>query len=98
MRVKPIEEREDFIRQWLEKYRRADIMDRDFVRAYADFTGAKYQEAPYGAGWCRLLSRDLTWMFKSGQLKRTAMGIHEGYAGMPNWVYSYRLPETDHAR
>lgn len=69
-----------------------DILDRYFVDAYVEHTGALCAVMPFGANKCKLLSQDLRRMQWHRRLTRTRTGI-EGLAGMgfPRWVYTYKL-------
>jgi hypothetical protein len=70
-----------------------DVLDAEFVDAFAEATGAKVVVMPYGADKCGQLGRDLSAMFKAGRLGRWACGIWGGSGeGFPKWVYSYHLP------
>lgn len=87
-------ERYEWIKTYLETKIRCDILDSDFVIAYAEHCNAKVMIYFYGAPGCPQLGRDLSAMHKAGILERTAIGLH-GMAGMgfPRWVYVYKLPE-----
>jgi hypothetical protein len=82
---------------------RVDILDRDFVDAYADATGAACKLQMFGAHSCPQLGRDLGALHRAGYLKRTPTGLPAGDAamGFPKWVYSYsrrtsKFRERDH--
>ncbi|WOI47704.1 hypothetical protein [Acidovorax sp. BLS4] len=88
-------ERYSWIEQWLAQQLlgySVDVLNREFVDAYAEATGAPVQVMPYGADKCRQLGRDLSWMAAQGRLLRCRTGLC-GMAGMgfPRWVWTYRL-------
>jgi hypothetical protein len=70
-----------------------NILDADFVEAYAVATGAKCRVQFFGAPKCPMLGRDLGALFAAKRLDRVATGLSPGDAsmGFPKWVYSYRL-------
>jgi len=71
-----------------------DVLDSDFVCAYADATKAQVTFMHVGAPKCKQLARDLGAMFAAGKLTRSATGLPSGDAsmGFPKWVYTYGLP------
>ena len=87
----PPKDRRAFIAAYLTDHVAVDILDRDFVEAYGDATGATLELQPYGAPRCKMLGRDLSSMYRAGQLERAVVGTHGAEAGSPNWVYSYSL-------
>lgn len=102
-RKKPAERRE-FILHYLREQNRTlypqrvgratvDILDSDFVNAYIDFSGARFEPVKYGAFKCKQLSRDLTEMWQTGELSRKLISLPEGSRneGFPGWVYAYEL-------
>lgn len=71
---------------------RADILNADFVDAYAARTGAPVHLMPFGAHKCPDLSRTLTRMHFERDLERVTVGLPGDSAlGFPRWIYSYRL-------
>lgn len=68
------------------------MLDRHFVDAYVEATGARADLVPYGADKCRQLGRDLSAMAAQGRLRRGRVSI-AGLAGQgfPTCVWSYRL-------
>ncbi|SEA29288.1 hypothetical protein [Marinobacterium iners] len=90
--VKP-HHRYKWILEWIKKKGTADILDSDFVYAYAEHFNPKVGIQPFGAPKCPQLSRDLGAMNKLRYLKRIPIGIADGlsYMGFPKWVYSYRI-------
>ena len=69
----------------------ADVLDADFVREYAEHTGATTVATFYGAPRCPRLGRDLSRLAKDGRLTRQRVGLSGGgwMAGFPKWVWSY---------
>jgi hypothetical protein len=95
--MKPAERREWILEHLRQRTSSAgpawvDVLDRWFVDAYAEHTGARVDVMPFGANKCRTLGADLAALHREGKLHRRATGI-EGLAGMgfPRWVYTYRL-------
>lgn len=95
--MSPIE-RQRWIEAWLNDgvpgHDSVDILDSDFVCAYADTTAAPVTFMHVGAPKCKQLARDLGAMFAAGKLTRSATGLPAGDAslGFPKWVYTYGLP------
>lgn len=95
--MKPIDRQ-----QWIEAWMRegtperecVDILNNDFVCAYAEATEAQVTPVRFGAPKCKQLARDLGAMFAAGKLTRSATGMPSGDSsmGFPKWVYSYGLP------
>lgn len=88
-------ERHAFILAALETQVAVDVLDRDFVVAYVEATGASATPVAFGAPRCPMLGRDLAALCRAGRLDRFPVGISGGEVGFPSWVYSYTLP--DHA-
>ena len=79
------------LEQFSDESVRHDVLERDFVDAYIEYTGAKFKPSFYGAYWCDALRRDLGHLHKEKALKRHATGISGmGGMGFPKWVYAYR--------
>jgi len=88
-------------KQWIEAWLRdgvpghdvVDVLDSDFVCAYADATQAPVTFMHVGAPRCKQLGRDLAAMYADGLLERCATGLPAGDASMsfPKWVYTYSL-------
>lgn len=86
-------------RDWILAYMRErprealDVLNSDFVYAYAEATDAPTALQMLGAPKCPQLGRDLGELHKRGYLKRHATGLPAGDSGMgfPKWVYCYRL-------
>lgn len=75
-------------------HQNVDVLDSDFVCAYADATGAVAYMQHVGAPRCKQLGRDLSAMFAVGRLQRSPTGLPTGDASMgfpKKWVYSYSL-------
>lgn len=70
-----------------------DVLDSDFVCAYADATKAHATVGMVGAPRCKQLGKDLSAMFAAQRLTRCAAGLQAGDAsmGFPKWVYTYSL-------
>ncbi|ATI15693.1 hypothetical protein [Bordetella phage vB_BbrM_PHB04] len=70
-----------------------DVLNSDFVYAYAEATDAPVALQMFGAPKCQQLGRDLGELHKRGHLKRNATGLPAGDSsmGFPKWVYCYRL-------
>jgi hypothetical protein len=93
--LKP-EERYSWIEAWMGgggAKANVDVLDSDFVCAYADATKAHATVGMVGAPRCKQLSKDLSAMFAAQRLTRSAVGLPAGDASMsfPKWVYSYSL-------
>jgi hypothetical protein len=94
--MKPFD-RYQWIEAWLRRgeteLRWVDILDSDFVLAYAEATHAQLVHMQVGAPKCKQLARDLGAMFAVGKLERAAVGMPAGDSsmGFPKWVYSYGL-------
>lgn len=92
-------ERQQWIVEWMNAgvpgRESVDVLDSDFVCAYADATKAVVILMHVGAPKCKQLSRDLGAMFTAGKLARTTTGLPAGDAsmGFPKWVYTYGLPD-----
>jgi hypothetical protein len=89
---------EAFILYYLEKHSfggGVDILDSDFVDAFAIATQCKVKATCFGAFKCDYLGRTLSRMYKDKQLKRGRIGLSGGswYPGFPKWVYVYWLKE-----
>lgn len=96
--MKP-EDRYRWIEREIPRWRFVDVLNRYFVDAYVEVTGAKCYPMPFGADKCPQLGRDLAYMYRVGLLTRHVTGI-DGMAGMgfPRWVYTYWLPKKDRPR
>lgn len=69
-----------------------NVLDRAFVDAYVEATGAKVMMMAFGADKCPMLGRDLSDMCKSGSLKRSVASVQGmGGMGFPTWVWDYAL-------
>ena len=91
MAVMPRFERWEWLVREIAENQGGDILDRDFVDAYVQATGAAVAEVPYGAARCRLLSQDLLGLVRCRALKRHRTGL-SGMSGLgfPRWVWSYQ--------
>jgi len=69
-----------------------DVLDKAFVEAYADATGARTSVMFYGAPKCAMLGDDLGGMARKGLLERYRTGLSGMESGFPKWVWSYHLP------
>lgn len=88
--MKPI-----YRQQWIEAWMHADapgracvdVLDSDFLCAYADATKAQVTFMHVGAPKCKQLARNLGAMFAAGKLTRSATGLPSGDAsmGFPKW-------------
>ena len=93
--MKP-EERYSWIEAWMHgdgAKANVDVLDSDFVCAYADATEAHATVGMVGAPRCNQLGKDLSAMFAAKRLIRRAVGLQVGDSsmGFPKWVYSYSL-------
>lgn len=92
--MKP-EDRQQWILNWMRQRptERVDVLNADFVDAYAAHTKAKTLPQFFGAAKCSQLGRDLSALKDSGHLQRTAIGLPSGDAsmGFPKWIYCYRF-------
>lgn len=70
-----------------------DVLNRDFVDAYIEATGASFKAVMYGAHKCPQLGRDLSHLAEVRRLRRYRTGLGDMGSGMgfPRWVWSYRL-------
>ena len=88
----PFEERKEWILDIARNKQYLNTLDKDFVDAYIDFTGAKYELTMWGANKCPLLSADLAKMYRMGDLERSATGLGSNWhVGFPRWIYVYKL-------
>ena len=93
------EDRYKFIEKWLTDHSRGglnwsvDCLDQDFVDAYIEYTGAKFQPMMLGAHRCNQLATDMANMVKVRRLERCRSGVQGAIAGFPKWVWSYCLPK-----
>lgn len=98
--MKPLE-RQQWIEAWMSEgipgRGIVNVLDSDFVCAYADATSAPVEFQHIGAPKCKQLGRDLSAMFDAGKLTRDATGLAAGDAamGFPKWVYTYELKAQD---
>lgn len=92
--MKP-EERQQWILNWLRErpLMSVDVLNADFVYAYAEHTGTKTVPQFFGAPKCQHLGRDLSALRDGGLLRRSTVGLPSGDAamGFPKWVYCYRI-------
>jgi hypothetical protein len=71
-----------------------DVLNRDFVTAYARATGAKVTLMDYGADSCPQLGADLSAMYTAGRLTRKRVGVPRNAGpGLPTWKYVYQIKE-----
>jgi hypothetical protein len=86
---------------WIKAYLRArpkhdaqvDVLNAQFVHEYILATKAPFAWMAYGAHKCPQLGRDLSAMYKAGELGRAYVGMGPGSRnqGFPSWVYVYEL-------
>lgn len=80
--------------QWILNYIRVhdavDMLNSEFVDAYIDKFNPKVSYTNFGANKVTELSRILSSLYKTGLLKRSAVGL-SGLCGIgfPKWVYVY---------
>lgn len=86
-------EKEEWVLSYIGKYGPVDVLNTDFVDAYAAEFRPRVATQLYGANKCPELGRLLSRMYSGNVLKRFATGI-PGLCGMgfPRWVYVYNLP------
>jgi hypothetical protein len=79
--------------QLIKKNEPVSILDYEFVMNYWAETNVKCSRMKYGAPKCKILSLDLSLLFKQGVLKRSLCILPAGSMneGFPNWIYMYKL-------
>ena len=91
-------DKEQFIIRYLEKEKFVDVLNQDFMVAFAMKFDCRVFRQTIGAPRVPLAGKTLSAMFKKGLLSRFTCGI-DGYAGgvgFPKWVYSYSLAKPNH--
>lgn len=90
-------EKETFVIEYLEKNKFVDVLDAEFMCAFAERFRCKYRLMSVGAPKVPLASQTLSSMFKAGLLERFVHGMSsfERQGGFPKWVYSYSLAEPN---
>ena len=94
--MKPFQRRDMIERLIRERFKSGvDVLNAEFVAAYAKSSGAKLSIMAYGAHSCPQLGADLSDMHKAGRLTRKRVGVPESDgAGLPRWKFIYQIKET----
>lgn len=73
-----------------------DVLNADFVWAYAEATSVRVSVQFYGAPKCPTLGDDLGRMYRRAALDRvrTALGEGSRNLGFPPWVWCYSIPKS----
>lgn len=89
--------RHRWILNYLQTFKQADILDKNFVEQYCDVVECTYSITFFGAPKCKLLSKDLTELYYKGDIGRIAVSIPNDLSamGFPKWVYSYYIQPTN---
>ena len=88
-------ERDAFLLNYFRRHNYANVLDAQFIDEYIVGTNAPFIVQPFGANTCRQAGRDLSRLYKSGILDRTAIGLVNAERGFPRWVYVYTLPRVN---
>lgn len=95
-------DKETFIIEYLQKNQLTDVLDQEFVVAFALRFNCKARNMGVGAPRVPLAGKTLSAMFKKGLLTRTVSGLdyYAGGPGFPKWVYTYalKMPNTASTR
>lgn len=92
-----MDEKEQFIIDWLEKHHHhyVDVLDSDFMYSFAERFQCEIIYMAVGAPKVPLASKTLGSMYKKRILIRFPVGLNQAERGFPKWVYSYmRNPAT----
>lgn len=84
-------ERDAFLLQYFKQHEHANLLDQQFIDEYIAQTDAPFIPQPFGAHTCRQAGKDLSRLYKSGILRRSAIGIAGAEPGFPKWIYVYQL-------
>lgn len=92
-------EKETFVIEYLKKNKFVDVLDAEFMCAFAEKFHCKYRLMSVGAPKVPLASQTLAAMHKAGLLERWSHGLSsfERQGGFPKWVYSYELAKPNKA-
>ena len=93
-------DKEKFVIEYLAKEQFVDILNQDFMTAFAIHFDCRVFRQTIGAPRVPLAGKTLSAMFKKGLLTRFTVGIgnYAGGIGFPKWVYSYSLAKPNTAR
>lgn len=81
-----------WIKSYLQKDSRVDILNREFVAQYAIATKPAVGTYRRHMAWHRSVGRDLSAMYAAGILTRGRVSLPEmSGMGFPKWVYVYSL-------
>ena len=84
--------RHNWILEWLQSNHVADSTNADFHDAYhARFPEYKRRETYWGAAPVAQANRDLSTLWRRGQVNRRNVGIANWQPGFPKWTPSYSL-------
>jgi Uri superfamily endonuclease len=86
-----INEKEQWILDYIQENLHANILDKKFVDEYVQKFNTKYFVMAYGADKCPELGRVLSNMHKHSLLQRDRIGLSNMESGFPKWVYVYSL-------
>jgi len=91
-------DKETFVIEYLKKNQFVDVLDQEFMLAFANRFNCKARRMSLGAPRVPLAGKTLSAMFKKGLLTRSISGLdaYAGGIGFPKWVYTYslKMPNT----
>ena len=88
--------KESFVVEYLKEHQFTDVLDAEFVLAFANRFNCKGRRMSIGAPRVPLAGKTLSAMFKKGLLTRSVSGLdsYAGGYGFPKWVYTYAINKT----
>ena len=92
-------DKENFVIEYLAKEQFVDVLNQDFMTAFAIRFDCRVFRQTIGSPRVPLAGKTLSAMFKKGLLTRFTVGIdnYAGGVGFPKWVYSYSLAKPNKA-
>lgn len=86
----------DWIVEYIKNKRTpVDVLNDKFMDEYVEKFHAKIEISIFGPNRCKELNKMLSLGYKIGILKRSAIGLSNGwYPGFPRWVYVYNLNDN----
>jgi hypothetical protein len=83
-------ERQQFIIDYINEHKQADVLIIEFVDQYIKKFNLKYTKTNWGANKCPQLSKDLKLLYDCGIIDRTPISLLCNWEpGLPKWVYVY---------
>lgn len=98
--LKPKKDRDAWLLVRVHADRYVDVLNRQFVEDYIEFSGATCRLMWWGAPKCALLSADLARLAREKVLTRQPYGLPtpNWQPGFPKWVYSYSVSHVGEMR